>query len=239
MTTPSELDQNPLQRVAVALDTSDLEQFSRWAKFFGPRVGVLKVGLQAFVRWGERAVVEARRYNGEIFLDLKVHDIPQTVAGAVRSAERLGATWLTVHAGGGPAMLRAAVETASEVRILGVTVLTHLDDEQVADLNWPGTIGDRVQDWAKLAEDQGCDGVVCSPRELQVLRAQCGKDFRLVTPGIREVGDAADDQKRTLGPAEAVAAGSDMLVIGRPLTRAQDPEAALQRLAAALVRPTS
>jgi len=237
---PPETQTSPLSRVAVALDTPDRRDFRRWASFFGPRVGVLKVGLEAFVAWGAAAVEEAAEH-GAVFLDLKLHDIPNTVAGAVRAARRLGVSYLTLHAGGGRRMMEAAVEAADgEVELLGVTVLTHLDAAELAELGLPGSAGERVGRWAGLAAEAGCAGIVCSPRELATLRPRHPRPFRLVTPGIRPRrqgggaadGDAAgDDQRRTATPAEAVRAGSDLLVIGRPLTRADDPEAALERLA--------
>ncbi len=226
---------NPLDRVAVPLDTDDRDTFRRWCALFGPRVGVLKVGLEAFVHWGPAAVEEAGRHTGAVFLDLKLHDIPNTVAGAVAAARRLGVRYLTVHTGGGPAMLAAAVDAAAgEVGVLGVTVLTHLDGPALAALDLPGEPGDRVARWAGLAAAAGCAGVVCSPLEVAALRRAHPRPFRLVTPGIRPGGAAADDQRRTATPAAARAAGSDLLVIGRPLTRAADPEAALDALAAEL-----
>jgi orotidine-5'-phosphate decarboxylase len=224
-----------LEPVAVALDSAELETFERWAAFFGPRVGVLKVGLEAFVRFGPSAVEVARRAGGRVFLDLKLHDIPNTVAGAVASARDLGADLLTVHAGGGPAMLEAAARAAGgRLAVLAVTVLTHLDAAELARLDLPGTPAERALAWARLAREAGCAGVVCSPRELAALRPALPPPFRLVTPGIRPAGAEAGDQKRTATPAAALAAGADLLVIGRPLTAASDPQAALDRLAAEL-----
>ena len=224
-----------LERVAVALDTGDRAAFARWCAFFGPRVGVLKVGLQAFTLWGPAAVEEARRHCGSVFLDLKLHDIPTTVASAVRAARALGASYLTLHAGGGPEMLGAAVAAAgSEVRLLAVTLLTHLDAAALAALELPGTSAKRVAGWTELASAAGCSGVVCSPQEAESLRAGHPRPFLLVTPGIRGPGEAPDDQRRTASAAAALAAGADLLVVGRPLTRAADPAAALQALAAAI-----
>ena len=229
---------SPLARVAVALDTPDRDAFRRWARLFGPRVGVLKVGLEAFVRWGPPAVEEAAQHGAAVFLDLKLHDIPNTVAGAVGSARRLGVRYLTVHAGGGPAMLAAAADAAhGEVALLAVTLLTHLDGAELAALDLPGEAADRVARWAGLGAAAGCAGAVCSPRELAVLRPRLPRPFLLVTPGIRPAAVAApahDDQRRTATPAAALEAGSDLLVIGRPLTAAPDPEAALASLEAEL-----
>ena len=226
-----------LDPVAVALDTADRATFERWAELFGPRVGVLKVGLEAFVRFGPPAVEAARRAGGRIFLDLKLHDIPNTVAGAVRAARELGADYLTVHAGGGPAMLEAAARAAEErLAILAVTVLTHLDERELARVGLPGSAAERALAWARLAREAGCAGVVCSPQELAALRPELPRPFRLVTPGIRPAGAEAGDQKRTATPAAALGAGADLLVIGRPLTGAPDPLAALDALAAELAR---
>ena len=224
----------PLARLAVALDTPDRDTFRRWVRLFGPRVGVLKVGLEAFVRWGPPAVEEAAEHGAAVFLDLKLHDIPNTVAGAVAAARRLGVRYLTVHAGGGPAMLAAAVEAAEgEVGLLAVTVLTHLDAGELAALDLPGEAEARVVRWAALGAAAGCAGAVCSPRELATLRPRHPRPFTLVTPGIRPAslaGPARDDQRRTATPAAAFAAGADLLVIGRPLTAAADPLAALAAL---------
>jgi orotidine-5'-phosphate decarboxylase len=221
----------PLDLVAIALDTDDRKSFSSWCTTFGPRVGVLKVGLETFVRWGRPAVEEAVSAGRAVFLDLKLHDIPNTVAGAVRSAADLGATFLTVHVGGGEAMLRAAVEAAEDrVHILAVTVLTHLDDEDLHHLGMPGEPAERVRRWAGLASEAGVSGVVCSPREAASLRRELPRPFLLVTPGIRPAGSDWGDQRRVATPAEARAAGADLLVIGRPLTRAPDAEKALKSL---------
>ena len=169
---------------------------------------------------------------------MKFHDIPSTVAGAVGAAKELGVTYLTVHAGGGRRMLEAAAEEAGdEVRVLGITVLTHLGADDLRDLDLPGAAGDRVLSWARSAKAAGCAGVVCSPLELATLRARLGPELLLVSPGIRfDAGPgaaAADDQRRVASPSAALRAGADLLVIGRPLTQAPDPEAALAALAEA------
>lgn len=223
---------DPLDRLALALDTSDWQTFMRWCRFFGPRVGVLKVGLEAFVRWGTRAIEVARRDARGLFLDFKLHDIPNTVAGAVTAAKGHGADYLTVHASGGAAMLEAAREAAGgKVKLLAVTLLTHLDRQALMDLDLPGDGSARVMRWAQMAEHCDCSGVVCSPLEVSTLRSTLPRTFLLVTPGVRlrPVGD--DDQKRTATPAETIRAGSDLLVVGRPITRAADPERALEEFA--------
>jgi len=223
-----------LERLAVALDTADWERFDAWCALFGPRVGYLKVGLEAYVRFGPRAVERARESGARVFLDLKLHDIPNTVAGAVGAARELGVSLLTLHAGGGRAMLAAAVEAArGELGLLAVTVLTHLDPEALAELALPGAIGDRALAWARLAQAAGCRGIVCSAQELGVLRPALPPPFLLVTPGIRPPAAAAGDQRRVATPETALAGGSDLLVVGRPLTAAPDPDAALAAFAAA------
>lgn len=225
------MTRGPLDAVAVALDSAERATFTAWAERFGPRVGALKVGLEAFVRFGPWAVETARHAGGRVFLDLKLHDIPNTVAGAVRSVLELGADYLTVHAGGGPAMLAAAAEAAAgRLAVLAVTVLTHLDGAELEQLDLPGGAAARALRWARLAAAAGCAGVVCSPQELATLRPALPPPFLLVTPGIRPAGAAAGDQKRIATPAAALAAGADLLVIGRPLTRASAPGAALAEL---------
>ena len=223
-----------LERVAVALDTDDRDTFSRWCSLFGPRVGVLKVGPRVVLRWGRSAVEEAAGTGAEVFLDFKFHDIPSTVAGAVGAARELGVSYLTVHAGGGRRMMEAAVEAAGDgVRVLGITVLTHLAPEDLEEMDLPGRAADRVLAWASAAQQAGCAGVVCSPLELASLRRQLGPELLLVSPGIRFSDSAGDDQRRVATPSAALRSGADLMVIGRPLTRAADPEAALAALAAA------
>ncbi len=224
-----------LSKVAVALDTADWEDFRELCAVFGPRVGVLKVGLEAYTRWGPEAVSVARDHGAAVFLDLKLHDIPNTVAGAVRAVADLGVDYLTLHAAGGPPMLEAAVEAAAgRVRLLAVTLLTHLDRAMLVELDLPGEGRDRARSWARMAAAGGCDGAVCSAHEAAALRAVLPAPFVLVTPGIRLVAVTGDDQARVAGPAEALAAGADLLVVGRPLTRAPDRTAALVEWSTAL-----
>jgi orotidine-5'-phosphate decarboxylase len=221
----------PLSRLAVALDTSDRQTLREWIRFFGPRVGVLKLGLEAFVTWGPAAVREAKEQAHSVFLDLKLHDIPNTVAAATAAARQLGVTYLTVHAGGGTQMLAAAVAAAgSETKILAVTVLTHLELAELQALDLPGGVSDRVLLWAQLAQRAGCAGVVCSPLEAATLRAALPPPFLLVTPGIRARDDGNSDQRRTATAEQARQAGSDLVVIGRPLTTAADPLSVLAQL---------
>lgn len=225
--------QDPLDRLAVALDTPDWTTFRQWCEEFGPRVGTLKVGLEAFSRWGIRAVEEARRHARQLFLDLKLHDIPNTVRGAVTASREAGADLLTVHAAGGSSMLRPACEAAgADMKILAVTLLTHLDEDALEELDLPGGGPQRVRKWAQLASRSGCAGVVCSPLEVATLRREIPRPFLLVTPGIRGASSRQDDQKRVATAKEALRAGADLLVVGRPLTLAADPELALEALAA-------
>jgi orotidine-5'-phosphate decarboxylase len=225
-----------IDHLAVALDTADWDDYVALCAAFGPAVGVLKVGLEAFTRWGAAAVAEAQRHGAQIFLDLKLHDIPNTVAGAVAAACDLGVSYLTLHAAGGPAMLEAAAAAAAgRTRLLAVTLLTHLDARTLQQLDLPGDGRERARRWAHLARGAGCHGAVCSAHEVAALREREAPPFVLVTPGIR-LGEtvAGDDQARTAGPREALAAGADLLVVGRPLTRAPDRGRALAAWAAAL-----
>ena len=226
------MKQGPLARIAVALDTSDRQEFGAWCRLFGPRVGVLKVGLEAFSRWGPQAIEEAQSAGARVFADLKLHDIPSTVAGATAAMKSLGVDYLTVHASGGPVMLEAAATAAGgDVDLLAVTLLTHLDEEARRRLHLPGDASERALGWARLARGAGCAGSVCSPLEVAVLRQALAPPFQLVTPGVRmaPIG-REDDQRRTASPEAAVEAGADLLVIGRPLTRAADPVAELAAL---------
>jgi orotidine-5'-phosphate decarboxylase len=223
-----------VDKLAVALDTPDWGEFVELAATFGPRVGVLKVGLEAYTRWGARAVAEAQRHGAAVFLDLKLHDIPNTVAGAVAAVCDQGVDYLTLHAAGGPAMLTAAADAAADrLKLLAVTLLTHLDTRALEALDLPGQGRDRAQRWALLAHAGGCHGAVCSPHEVGDLRRSMPPSFTLVTPGVRlDEPVAGDDQARTARPRQALAAGADLLVVGRPLTRARNRNAALELWAA-------
>ena len=185
--------------LAVALDTSERDEIFRLARVLAGRVGTVKVGLEAFTAHGPELVREVRALGAPVFLDLKLHDIPNTVERAARNAARLGAAMLTVHASGGEAMLRAAVAGAAEAErppaVLAVTVLTSLDDAALDGLGIPGGAAGRVRAWAEMARRAGCGGVVCSPHEAAALRAALGAGFLLVTPGVRPAG------RRRRGPA--------------------------------------
>ncbi len=220
--------------VIVALDYPSVEPALALADRLSPGLCRLKVGKELFTRSGP-AVVEALQLRGfEVFLDLKYHDIPNTVAAAVRAAAELGVWMVNVHASGGRRMMEAAADALQGLSrrplLIAVTVLTSMSDDDLRELGYTQTARERVLSLAALAADSGLDGVVCSAREAPALRAQQGGEFCLVTPGIRLAGDAAGDQRRVLTPADAIAAGSDYLVIGRSITAARDPLAALQRV---------
>jgi len=232
------LPDNP---VFVALDTPDVAQALDVAGAVRGAVGGVKVGLEFFNAQGPQGVARIVDLDLPVFLDLKYHDIPNTVAGAVRQAARLGLTLLNVHAAGGMAMLRGARDAAQEGAdaagvaaplVIGVTVLTSLDEDDLADTGQTGPVDAQVVRLARLTQAAGCHGVVASPREIARLRQACGPDFKLVVPGIRPASAAKGDQKRTMTPAEAVALGADALVIGRPITGAADPAVAAAAIAA-------
>jgi orotidine-5'-phosphate decarboxylase len=224
---------SPRERLIVALDVATLEEAVALAARLEGHVGWFKVGLELFVAHGPAAVA-AIAAHGPVFLDLKLHDIPTTVARAVGSAVRLDVGLLTVHTGGGSAMMRAAREAAGDtVRLLGVTVLTSTSDAELSELG-SDPASAQVPRLAALARDAGIDGLVCAPTDLGSVRAATGPTTLLVTPGIRATPSAADDHARSLSAPQALAAGADLLVIGRPITRAQDPVAAADAIAASL-----
>ncbi|GAA4625421.1 orotidine-5'-phosphate decarboxylase [Actinoallomurus vinaceus] len=223
--------------IAVALDAADLETAAQWAALVTPHVSTVKVGLELYLRYGPDVVASVRGASGvQVFLDLKLHDIPATVAGAAHAVARLKPAYLTVHAGGGAAMIRAAVEAAPQTKIAAVTVLTSLSEADLAGVGLKGPASDVVRRMAALAVDAGAQALVCSPREVADVRAEVGPGITLITPGVRPAGTATQDQARVATPEEALAAGADLLVIGRPITGAPDPGAAAAAIAAALRR---
>ena len=223
--------------IAVALDAPDAETAARWAQAVVPHVAVVKIGLELFCRVGPSVVQSVRGASGtELFLDLKLHDIPNTVAGAVRSVVRLGPRYLTVHATGGAAMVRAAVDAAEGITIAAVTVLTSMDDQALAGVGLAGPSLDAVRRLATLAVGAGAGALVCSPHEVAAVRAEVGPGIVLITPGVRPAGADAQDQARVATPERALADGADLLVIGRPITGAADPGAAAAAIAAGLRR---
>ncbi|MAF49558.1 MAG: orotidine-5'-phosphate decarboxylase [Rhodospirillales bacterium] len=230
---------DPRSRIFVPLDTSDLETALRITRMLKGHVGGVKIGKEFFTALGPAGVARITDEGMPLFLDLKFHDIPNTVAGAVRSAVAMAPIILNVHAGGGKAMMAAAANAAKEEAekqgvprplVLGVTVLTSLDETDLADTGVSGTAEDQVLRLARLAGAAGLDGVVCSGAEIEPLRAALGPGFKLLVPGIRPDWAAAGDQKRILTPSDAVARGADFLVIGRPITGADDPVAAAEKI---------
>jgi orotidine-5'-phosphate decarboxylase len=219
-------------RLCVALDFSSREEALSAARRFSPLAGWLKVGLEAFVAQGPSLVAGVASAGAKVFLDLKLHDIPNTVGRAVAAASSCGAAMVNVHASGGREMLLAARDAASRAaappKLIAVTLLTSLDSRALADLPVAGTPEGIARRLALLARDCGLDGVVCSPTDLPAIRDACGPDFLTIVPGIRPAGAAADDQKRIATPADAIRAGAGILVVGRPVTAAADPDAALE-----------
>jgi orotidine-5'-phosphate decarboxylase len=224
--------------VYAALDTTDLDYARELAERLRGSVGGLKLGLEFFNAHGPAGVRPFLEMGLPVFLDLKYHDIPNTVAGACRAAAQLGVSILNVHAQGGAAMMKAASDAVKSVspstRLIAVTMLTSIGDEDLPSVGLTPPVGDQVLRLASLAQQSGLDGVVCSAHEIARLRKELGPDFLLVVPGIRPAGSDVGDQKRVMGPAEARDAGASILVIGRPITAAQDPAAAARAIAESL-----
>lgn len=233
--------QNP---IICAVDTTDVDLAVKTAQGVRPHVGGLKLGLEYFTANGARGVRQITDLNVPVFLDLKFHDIPNTVAKAIRATAGINTFMMTVHTAGGRAMLQRAIEASDEVAqltgkerplIIGVTILTSMDQDDLAMIGFHDALHDQVKRLADLAQSAGLDGVVCSPYEIQMLRTQCGDDFKLVVPGIRPESASLDDQKRVMSPKEALQRGADHLVIGRPITQADDPAEAAQAILDSLV----
>ncbi len=215
------------EKIIVALDVSTIKEAERLLGILSPYVSIFKVGMELFYSCGPKVIDIIKKYDKEIFLDLKFHDIPNTVRASSKVATRLGVFMFNVHASGGNDMMKAALEGAEEEseklgidrpRILGVTVLTSIANATEA----------QVLNLAKSAKQFGLDGVVASPRETAKIRKELGRDFLIVTPGIRPEGSAKQDQKRTATPQEAFSSGADYIVIGRPITKAKDPAKAIE-----------
>lgn len=224
--------QNP---VYCALDTTDVAKALAWAKAVKPFVGGLKIGLEFFNANGPQGVSAVADLGLPVFADLKLHDIPNTVAGGIRAVLPLGVAIVNVHAAGGPAMMRAAADAAETAganrpKVIGVTMLTSLDQSDLQATGVTGTSSDHVLRLASLAKASGLDGVVCAAHEIEMLRRELGRDFMLVVPGIRPAGAALADQKRVMTPKEAHTLGADILVVGRPITEAADPAAAARAI---------
>jgi len=222
--------------LCIALDGSDRSWILSTARALSEEAGWLKIGLEAFIAHGPVLVEEVAALAPRVFLDLKLHDIPATVRRAAANCAACGADMFTVHAAGGRDMLTAAVEGAAEgsrnqpPKVVAVTVLTSLDRTNLEELGIGNQPEDLVTRWAQLAKDCGLDGVVASAHEVSTVRDVCGTEFLIVTPGIRPRAGAVDDQRRVVTPAEAVDAGADILVVGRPVTRASDPAVAAQKI---------
>lgn len=222
----------PSERILCALDTVDVDKASNLTEKLGEHVGGFKLGLEFFGANGPQGFKKVSNTSANIFLDLKLHDIPNTVAKAIHSLMPLKPAIMTIHTAGGPAMMAAAAKAATEASehlqckrplIVGVTILTSLDDQDLNLIGYQDNISAQVARMAALAKENGLDGVVCSPHEISLIKNTCGKDFKLVVPGIRPAGSAKGDQKRVMTPNEAVKLGADYLVIGRPITQAENP----------------
>jgi len=229
-----------MEQLFVALDVDTVAEARALADRLRGVVGGFKIGSRLFTSEGPAFVEELASRGDRVFLDLKFHDIPNTVAGAVTAATRLGVWMVNVHASGGGAMMRAARSAADEEAarrsrpaplLIAVTMLTSLDQEALSEIGFTTSVAGQVERLAALTESAGLDGVVASPQEIAIIRRRCGPDFAIVTPGIRGAGDTKGDQSRTLSAADALAAGASYLVVGRPIIAAADPRAAAERIA--------
>jgi orotidine-5'-phosphate decarboxylase len=234
MAATSPLPTSPEERLIVALDVAGAKEAKRLLDALAGCVRWVKIGLQLFTAEGPSIVQLAKAKEFSVFLDLKFHDIPNTARHAVASAIKLGVGMTTLHTLGGPEMLEAAVQEASGsgLLLLGVTMLTSMDDSQCRAIGISPPLNEQVRDLARLAQRTGMGGIVASPLETSSLRKILGKSLRIVTPGIRPAGSAPGDQKRIMGPAEAIRAGADWIVVGRPITNASDPGAAAESILA-------
>jgi orotidine-5'-phosphate decarboxylase len=221
--------------IYVALDTADLSLALDLARKVGPHVGGLKVGLEFVSAHGPQGIRQIVALGRPVFLDVKLHDIPNTVAGAVRALCELGVSIVNVHTSGGRAMMAAAKDAArGRMKVIGVTILTSLGDDDMHDVGMIASATEQAVRLARLAKDSGLDGVVCGAPDLGAIRAGCGPDFLTVVPGSRPLGADTADQKRFMTPGAARAAGADILIMGRPVTGAADPAAAARAVAAEL-----
>jgi orotidine-5'-phosphate decarboxylase len=224
------------EKICLVLDVSTRKEAMDLVRPLYDLTGMFKVGMQLFTAEGPSIVREIISGGGKVFLDLKFHDIPNTVMSAAVEAARLGVSMMTIHTAGGMAMMQAVAKKlrenfgSSKPMVVGVTVLTSLDDNALRETGVTSTIDTQVLRMAKLAEESGVDGVVCSPREIQMIRRSVRSDFKIVTPGIRLPGQSADDQQRMATPRDAIDAGADYIVIGRAVTNAPNPRQALESL---------
>ena len=226
-------------RLIVALDVSSLDEFGELIDKLRTQVKIFKIGMEAYTSCGVAAIDMARIKGARIFLDLKFHDIPNTVRGAVKAAVKQGVYMLTIHTSGGVAMMKAAVEAAKEESerlsqerpmILGVTILTSLSGKDLVDIGIKRELKAQVLELVKLAKKAGLDGIVCSPQEVADVKKIVGDKMAIVVPGVRPAGSATADQKRVATPSEAVRAGADYLVVGRPITKSDDPRTSAERI---------
>ncbi|MEK6733328.1 MAG: orotidine-5'-phosphate decarboxylase [Candidatus Omnitrophota bacterium] len=226
-------------KLIIALDVNTLKEEERLLDILSPHVQVFKVGMELFYSCGAKAIDLVKKYDKDVFLDLKFHDIPNTVYAASKAAVKFGVYMFNVHASGGLEMMKKAVEGAEEEseklgvarpKILGVTVLTSMDKEALKKTGINKSAQDQVLNLAGLAKEAGLDGVVASPEEIIAIRKSAGKDFLIVTPGVRPEGSEADDQKRVATPKEAFQRGADYIVMGRPITKAKDPVKMLEAI---------
>lgn len=229
--------------IICAIDTDDMDKAYSLAQAVGPHVGAIKLGLQFFTAHGAAGVRLLSEQRQPIFLDLKFHDIPNTVAKAIEATAGINTFMMTVHTSGGRTMLQRAIDASMRVAdmtgqerplVIGVTVLTSMDQDDLDMVGVRAPLHEQVLRLADLAQSSGLDGVVCSPYEIDMIKRQCGHDFKLVVPGIRPAGSEKGDQKRILSPKEAVDKGADYIVIGRPITDAPDPAKAAQEILASL-----
>ena len=229
----------PGERIIVALDVDSPDRAEEITAELAPYVGAFKIGKELFTACGPDAVSRIQGRGGRVFLDLKFHDIPNTVLGACREAAEMGVRMITVHASGGGEMIQAARTGAAQgassqenrPAVLAVTVLTSISGDMLAnELRIPHTPREQVGFWAHLAQENGADGVVCSPQEIEIVRKECGRGFLVVTPGIRPAWSVDNDQKRVASPADALRRGADYLVIGRPVTQSGDRTEAVRRI---------
>jgi orotidine-5'-phosphate decarboxylase len=225
------------ERIIFALDVGEFSEVERWASLLGDKVGMFKIGKQLYTACGPAAVRMIQKHGGEVFLDLKYHDIPNTVAMASLEAARMGVRLFNLHALGGFEMMATTMEAVrrefpgpDRPRVLAVTILTSSTAETLKGVGITEPVPEMVVRLASLAKEAGIDGVVASPLEVPLIRAACGPEFLIVTPGVRPADAGADDQKRVMTPGEAVRQGADYLVIGRPISGAADPVSAVERI---------
>ena len=226
-------------RLIVALDMAEFEKAKKLVDILYPTVRIFKVGSELFTACGQDIIKIIQRKGGKVFLDLKFHDIPNTVVGSVRAATRLGVFMFTVHTLGGPEMLRSAVEIRNQTsaklniekpKILGVTILTSMDNESLKNIGMNGDVKEAVSCLAGLAKRAGLDGIVASAKEITCIKKALGKDFTVVTPGIRPRSVSKGDQKRVVTPGEAIAKGADYIVVGRAITAAKNPKVEAEKI---------